>query len=61
MRFLSRLPYGILHFPPGETRFQLHRPFIGMVGVDVTHGKAPNIPSFDLISSLIKAGVIVEW
>ena len=30
--------------PGGGTRFQLHRPFIGMVGVDLTPGKALKNP-----------------
>ena len=37
---------GFCTLAPGGTRFQLHRPIIGMVGVDVTPGKAPNYIPF---------------
>ena len=35
---------GFCTLAPGGTRFQLYRPIIGIVGVDVTPGKAPKNP-----------------
>ena len=35
---------GFYTLAPGRARFQLHQPINGMVGVDVTPGKAPKNP-----------------
>ena len=35
---------GFYTLAPGGTRFQLYRPIIGMVGVNLTPGKAPKNP-----------------
>ena len=44
---------GFCTLAPGGTRFQLYRPIIGMVGVDITPGKAPE-------KSLVGVGIELE-